>query len=54
VNDGWEDVIVSQGSSLLAVDVSGSNAMDYGLRLLKDCLHIQALTLNYCDQFSEH
>jgi hypothetical protein len=54
VNDGWEDVIVSQGPSLLVVDVSGSNVTDHGLRLLNDCLHLQALTLNYCDQFLEH
>ncbi|PNX57514.1 F-box/LRR-repeat protein, partial [Trifolium pratense] len=54
VDDGWMDVIASQGSSLLAVDVSGSNVTDNGLRLLKDCLNLQALTLNYCDQFSEH
>jgi hypothetical protein len=53
VNDGWMDVIASQGPSLLAVDVSGSNVTDNGLRLLKDCLNLQALTLNYCDQFSE-
>lgn len=54
VNDDWMDVIASQGSSLLAVDVSGSNVTDSGLRLLKNCSNIQALTLNYCDQFSEH
>lgn len=27
---------------------------DSGLRLLKNCSNIQALTLNYCDQFSGH
>jgi hypothetical protein len=54
VNDDWMDVIASQGSSLLTVDVSGSNVTDSGLKLLKDCLNLQALTLNYCDQFSEH
>jgi hypothetical protein len=54
VNDDWMDVIASQGSSLLTVDVSGSNVTDNGLKLLKDCLNLQALTLNYCDQFSEH
>lgn len=54
VNDDWIDVIASQESFLLAVDVSGSNVTDSGLRLLKNCSNIQALTLNYCDQFSEH
>lgn len=54
VHDGWMDVIASQGPSLLSVDISGSNVTDNGLRLLKDCPNLQALTLNYCDQFSEH
>lgn len=54
VNDAWMDVISSQGSSLLSVDISGSDVTDNGLRLLKDCSNLQALALNYCDQFSEH
>ncbi|KOM32956.1 hypothetical protein LR48_Vigan01g251200 [Vigna angularis] len=54
VDDNWMDVISSQGLSLLSVDVSGSQVTDNGLRLLKDCSNLQALTLNYCDQFSEY
>ncbi|KAL9326153.1 hypothetical protein ACSQ67_006798 [Phaseolus vulgaris] len=54
VHDNWMDVISSQGLSLLSVDVSGSQVTDNGLRLLKDCSNLQALTLNYCDQFSEY
>jgi len=54
VDDNWMDVISSQGLSLLSVDVSGSQLTDNGLRLLKDCSNLQALTLNYCDQFSEY
>ncbi|RYR30534.1 hypothetical protein Ahy_B01g055286 isoform F [Arachis hypogaea] len=54
VNDGWIDVISSQRSSLLSVDLSGSTVTDKGLRLLKDSSNLQSLTLDYCDQFSEH
>lgn len=54
VQDGWMDVIASQGSSLLSVDVSGSDMTDSGMKLLKGCSNLQALALNYCDQFSEH
>lgn len=54
VDDGWMDVISSQGSSLLSVDLSGSHVTDNCLRLLKDCSNLQAVTLNYCDQISEH
>lgn len=54
VNDDWMDVISSQGLSLLSVDVAGSQVTDDGLRLLKDCSSLQALTLSYCDQFSEY
>ncbi|WVZ02672.1 hypothetical protein V8G54_023478 [Vigna mungo] len=48
------DIISSQGLSLLSVDVSGSQVTDNGLVLLKDCSNLQAMTLNYCDQFSEY
>ncbi|RDX79075.1 F-box/LRR-repeat protein 14, partial [Mucuna pruriens] len=54
VHDGWMDVISSQGLSLLSVDISGSQVTDNGLRFLKDCTNLQALALNYCDQFSEY
>lgn len=47
------DVISSQGSSLLSVDLSYSDVTDAGLGLLKDCSNLQAMTLNYCDHFSE-
>ncbi|XP_042491053.1 uncharacterized protein LOC122070889 [Macadamia integrifolia] len=50
----WMDVISSQGSSLLSVDLSGSDVTDSGLALLKDCTNLQALTFNYCDQISDH
>lgn len=54
VKDSWLDVISSQGSSLLSVDLSGSEVTDSGLAYLKDCPDLQGLTLNYCDQFSEY
>lgn len=54
VKDSWLDVISSQGSSLLSVDLSGSEVTDSGLAYLKDCPGLQGLTLNYCDQFSEN
>ncbi|KAJ0029818.1 hypothetical protein Pint_13845 [Pistacia integerrima] len=53
VKDSWMDVIASQGSSLLSVDLCGSDVTDTGLGLLKDCTNIQALTFNYCDKISE-
>lgn len=48
------DAICSQGSSLLSVDLSGSEVTDAGLNLLKDCSNLQSLTYNYCDHVSEH
>jgi hypothetical protein len=54
VKDSWMDVISSQGSSLLSVDISSSDVTDSGLALLKDCSNLQAFTFNYSDQFSEH
>lgn len=53
VNDSWMDVISSQGSSLLSVDLSGSEVTDTGLLHLKDCLNLQALNFNCCDQISD-
>lgn len=53
VDDSWLDVISSQGSSLLSVDLSGSEVTDLGLTLLKDCKNIQALNFNFCDQISD-
>jgi len=47
------DVISSQGSSLLSVDLSGSDVTDFGLTYLKDCESIISLNLNYCDQISD-
>lgn len=54
VDDGWIDVISSQGSSLLSVDLSGSDVTDSGLALLKSCSNLQALTFNYCDHISQN
>lgn len=48
------DAICSQGSSLLSIDISGSEVTDSGLALLKDCSNLQSLTYNYCDHVSEH
>lgn len=54
VNDSWMDVVSSQGSSLLSVDLSVSDVTDSGLIHLKDCKNLQALNFNYCDQISDH
>lgn len=53
LNDRWMDVISSQGSSLLSLDLSGSDVTDPGLTNLKDCKNLQALNLNYCDQITD-
>jgi hypothetical protein len=53
VDDSWMDVISSQGSSLLSVDLSGSDVTDFGLIYLKDCQSLISLNLNYCDQISD-
>jgi len=53
VNDNWMGVISSQGSSLLSVDLSGSDITDFGLTYLKDCESLISLNLNYCDQISD-
>jgi len=54
VDDDWVDVISSQGSSLLSVDLSGSDVTDSGLGLLKSCSNLQALTFNYCENISDN
>lgn len=54
VMDSWMDVISSQGSSLLSVDLSDSDVTDAGLGLLKDCSKLQAIALNYCNNISDH
>lgn len=54
VNDNWMPIISSQGSSLLSVDLSGSDVTDYGLIYLQDCKNLQTLNLNHCDQISDH
>lgn len=54
VNDSWMHIISSQGSSLLSVDLSGSDVTDSGLTYLKDCKNLLALNLNYCDRISDH
>lgn len=53
VTDSWMGVICSQGSSLLSVDISGSDITDSGLAPLKDCPNLQNVTFNYCDQISD-
>ena len=54
VNDSWMNVVSSQGSSLLSVDLSTSDVTDDGLIHLKDCINLQALNFNYCDQISDN
>lgn len=54
VDDNWMDVISSQESSLLSVDLSGSDVTDNGLIHLQKCTNLQALNFNYCDQISDH
>lgn len=54
VDDSWMDVISSQGSSLLSVDLSASDVTDFGLTYLQDCQSLISLNLNYCDQISDH
>lgn len=51
--DGWMGVICSQGSSLLSVDISGSDITDSGLVLLKDCPNLQNLIFDYCGRISD-
>lgn len=53
LKDSWMDVISSQGSSLLSVDLSGSEVTDLGLIPLKSCTNLQALNFNYCDLISD-
>lgn len=53
VDDSWMDVISSQRSSLLSVDLSGSEVTDSGLTLLKDCSNLLALSFRFCDNISD-
>lgn len=46
-------MVSSQGSSLLSVDLSGSDVTDTGLIYIKDCKNLQALNFNYCDRISD-
>ncbi|CAI0388764.1 unnamed protein product [Linum tenue] len=54
VKDSWMDVISSQGSSLLSLDLSYSEVTDAALVGLKDCSNLQEMTLNYCESITEH
>ncbi|KAJ6363300.1 hypothetical protein OIU78_003472 [Salix suchowensis] len=54
VMDMWMDVISSQGSSLLSVDLSDSVVTDSGLALLKYCSNLQTIALDYCNNISDH
>ncbi|KAF9679729.1 hypothetical protein SADUNF_Sadunf06G0044700 [Salix dunnii] len=54
VRDSWMDVISSQGSSLLSVDLSYSDVTGSGLAPLKDCSNLQAIALNNCNDISDH
>ncbi|KAK3411095.1 hypothetical protein EUGRSUZ_J03087 [Eucalyptus grandis] len=53
VDDKWLDVISSQGSSLLSVDLSGSEVSNDGVTLLKDCANLQSLNFNCCKKISD-
>jgi hypothetical protein len=53
VEDSWLEILATQGPSLLAVDISSSNVTDSGLSILQDCLNLQYLNLNYCEQISD-
>ena len=53
VNDAWMDIISSQGSSVLSVDISGSDVSDDGLMHLRNCSNLQSLDLNFCEQISD-
>jgi hypothetical protein len=53
VDDTWLDVIGTQGSSLLALDISGSAVTDAGLKALEMCNNLQTLILSSCDHISD-
>lgn len=53
IEDSWMDVVSSQGSSLLSLDISSSEVTDYSLFLLKNCSSLQALTFDCCDLITE-
>ncbi|PHT54751.1 hypothetical protein CQW23_03237 [Capsicum baccatum] len=54
LNNRWMDVISSQGSSLLSLDLPGSDVIDLALTYLKDCKNMQELNRNYCDHITDH
>ncbi|XP_071910883.1 uncharacterized protein [Coffea arabica] len=54
VRDSWMDVITSQGSSLLTIQLSSSGLTDVGLAQLKNCSNLQALLFDRFDNVSEH
>ncbi|XP_027066936.1 uncharacterized protein [Coffea arabica] len=54
VKDSWMDVITSQGSSLLTIQLSSSGLTDVGLAQLKNCSNLQALLFDRFDNVSEH
>lgn len=47
------NVISSQGSSLLSVDLSASEVGDSGLAALKDCKNLQSLNFDFCELVSD-
>jgi hypothetical protein len=53
VDDKWLEVIGTQGTSLLALNISGSAVTDAGLKALDMCNNLQALILSYCDHISD-
>lgn len=53
VDDKWLEVIGTQGTSLLALNISGSAVTDAGLEALDMCNNLQALILSYCDHISD-
>ncbi|GKV45445.1 hypothetical protein SLEP1_g52521 [Rubroshorea leprosula] len=54
VNDNWMGVISSQGSSLLSVNLAGSDITDSGLMCLRVCGNLQDINLNCCYQISDY
>nr|GEV09571.1 retrovirus-related Pol polyprotein from transposon TNT 1-94 [Tanacetum cinerariifolium] len=53
VDDNWLGVVLSQGLSLLSVDLSGYEITDIGLCHVKDCKNVENLNLNFCDKISD-
>ncbi|TKY48051.1 F-box/LRR-repeat protein 14 [Spatholobus suberectus] len=53
VDDAWMDVVSSQGSSLLHLDLSGSDVTDHGLTYVRDCKNVISLNLDHCHQIAD-